>query len=168
MRAPSSSGEMPSSSLDPEPSWGHGQASCFRDALPRNPSLCSNLGNQNNNNNKHNNNQGEENRQALGGNCSQPASSMRFLTAWEETRCEEQKLLQNPHFTQLRAEVMSLKECIGHLVRLLDSFHRESPMHILGHVGEQACNDKLVQTNGAKQDPIEICSLTTCKPKKRT
>ena len=128
MGAPSPTGEMPTSSLDQEPSWGHGQASCFRDALARNPSLSSNLGNNNNHNN---NNQEEENRQALGGNCSHPASSWRFLTAWEETRREEQKLTQNPHFTQLRAEVDSLKECVGHLVRLLDSFHRESPMHNL-------------------------------------
>ena len=152
---------MPTSSLDQEPSWGHGQAA-LRDALARNPSLCSNLGSNNKNNN---NNQGEENRQALGGNCSHPASSLRFLTAWEETRCEEQKLLQNPHFTQLRAEVASLTECVGHLVRLLDSFHRESPMHILEHVRERACNDKLVQTEGAEQNPIETCSLATCKPK---
>ena len=100
----------------------------------------------------------------LGGNCSHPAPSLRFLTAWEETRCEEQKLLQNPHFTQLRAEVFSLKECVGHLVRLLDSFHRDSPMHILEHVRERACNDKLTQTEGAEHDPIETCSLTTCKP----
>ena len=162
MGAPSPTGEMPTSSLDSEPSWGHGKASCFRDALPRNPSLSSNLGN---NNNSHNNNQGEENRQALGSNCSHPASSWRFLTAWEETRCEEQKLTQNPHYTQLRAEVDSLKECIGHLVRLLDSFHRESPMQILGHVRGRACSDKLVQTNGTEQDPIGACSLTTCEPK---
>ena len=59
----------------------------------------------------------------------------------------------------------SLKECVGHLVRLLDSFHRESPMQILGHVRERACNDKLVQTEGAEQDPIGTCSLTTCKTK---
>ena len=152
---------MPTSSLDQEPSRGHGQASSFRDALARNPSLSSNLGNNNN----HNNNQGEENRQALGGNCSHPASSLRFLTAWEETRREEQKLTQNPHYPQLRAEVDSLKECVGHLVRLLDSFYRESPMQILEHVRGQACNDKFVQTNGAEQDPIGACSLTTCEPK---
>ena len=157
---------MPTPSLDPEPSWGHGQASCFRDALPRNPSLSSNLGNHNNNNhNNNNNNLGEENRQALGSNCPQLASSWRYLAAWEETRLEEQKLTQNPHFAQLRAEVMSLKECIGHLVRLLDSFHKESSIQILEHVGKQACTDKLVQTNGAEQDPMETCSLTTCKTK---
>ena len=149
MGAPSSTGEMPTSSLDQEPSWGHGQASSC-DALARNPSLSSNLGNNNNN---HNNNQGEENRQALGGNCSHPASSLRFLTAWEETRRDEQKLTQNPHYTQLRAEVDSLKECVGHLVRLLDSFHRESPMQNLGHVRERACNDKLVQTKGQNKTP---------------
>ena len=31
--------------------------------------------------------------------------------------------------------------------------------------GEKACNDKLVQTDGAEQDPIGTCSLTTCKTK---
>ena len=132
-----------------EPSWGLDRAPCFRGASVRNPSLDSNLGN-NNNNNSLGNNLGED-RQALG-DCPQPASSMRFLTAWEKARSGEQKLTQNPHFTQLRAEVDTLKECIGHLVRLLDSFHRESPVQNL-HVGEQACTDKFVQTNGAEQDP---------------
>ena len=157
---------MPAPSLDQEPSWGHGQASCFRDALPRNPSLSSNLGN--NNNNSHNNNQGEENRQALGSNCSHPASSWRFLTAWEETRCEEQKLTQNPHYTQLRAEVDSLKECVGHLVRLLDSFHKESPTQILGQVGKQACNDKLVQKKWDRTRSHRSLQLDNLRAKRRT
>ena len=88
---------------------------------------------------------------------------MRFLTAWEKARSEEQKLTQNPHFAQLRAELDNLKECIGHLVRLLDSFHKESPVQNL-HVGEQTCTDKLVQRNGTEKDPIGACSLKTCEP----
>ena len=141
-----------------EPSWGHAKASCFRDDLGRNPSLDSNLGNHN----SLGNNLGEGEKQALGSNCPQLASSWRYLAAWEATRLEEQKLTQNPHFTQLRAEVDNLKECIGHLVRLLDSFHRESPVQNL-HVGEQACTDKLEQQNGTEKDPIGACSLQTCE-----
>ena len=131
-----------------EPSWGLGRAACSCAASVRNPSLDSNLGN--NNNNSLGNNLGED-RQALG-DCSQPASSMRFLTAWEKARSEEQKLTQNPHFTQLRAEVDNLKECIGHLVRLLDSFHKESPVQNL-HVGKQACTDKFVQNRWGRTRP---------------
>ena len=152
---------MLTSSLGMEPSWGHAKASGFRDDLGRNPSLDSNLGNHN----SLGNNLGEGDRQALGSNCPQLASSWRYLAAWEETRLEEQKLTQNPHFTQLRAEVDNLKECIGHLVRLLDSFHRESPVQNL-HVGEQACTDKFEQQNGTEKDPMGACSLTNLRAKR--
>ena len=56
---------------------------------------------------------------------------------------EEHKLLRNPHFTQLRAEVDNMKECIGHLVKLLDSLYKESPLQHPKQVGRQACSDKL-------------------------
>ena len=133
-----------------EPSWGHVCSPFFGGDADRNPSLSSNLGNKNTN--SLGNNLGED----------RQVSSWRFLTAWEETRSEAQKLTQNPHFAKLRAEVDNLKECIGHLVRLIDSFHKESPVQNL-HVGKQACIDKLVQTDGAEQDPTTPCSLTSCK-----
>ena len=154
---------MLTSSLGMEPSWGHAKASCFRDDLGRNPSLDSNLGNHN----SLGNNLGEGDRQALGSNCPQLASSWRYLAAWEETRLEEQKLTQNPHFTQLRAEVDNLKECIGHLVRLLDSFHRESPVQNL-HVGEQACTDKLEQRRWDRERSHRSLQLANLRARRRT
>ena len=107
-----------------------------------------NLG-HNRNTNSLGNNLGED-RQALS-DCEDPASSRRYLTAWEKAWQESQKLTQNPHFAQLRAEVDALQEGFGHLVRLFDSLSRDSPEQNL-HVGE-ACRDKLMQKDGAKEDP---------------
>ena len=119
-----------------EVSWGHGWASSFCDVPARNPSLHSNLGQSTLGN------LGQD-RQALESSCSPPGLSKRFLTAWEDARLEEHKLLRNPHFTQLRAEVDNMKECIGHLVKLLDSLYKESPLQHPKQVGRQACRDKL-------------------------
>ena len=141
-----------------EASWGHGQAPRFHGALPRNPSLHSNLGQQQNTNNL---GQSLGEVRQVSGNCPQPASSMR-LRAWEGAWSEEQKLVENTHFQQLRQEVDRLKECIGHLAKLLDSFCKESPVQNQ-HVGKQACRDKLEQINGTEKDPIEACSITTCR-----
>ena len=66
---------------------------------------------------------------------------------------EEHKLLRNPHFTQLRAEVDRMKDCIGHLVKLLDSLYEESPMQYPRQVGKQACIDKLERQDGAQASP---------------
>ena len=131
-----------------EPSWGLGQK------VPRNPSLSSNLGQPNLGN------LGQD-RQALESKCSPPGLSKRYLTAWEDARLEEQKLLRNPHFHQLSLEVASLKECLEHLVRL--SLCKESLEHSLGQDGEQACNNKLEKRDGTTKDPTGACSLASCK-----
>ena len=89
-------------------------------------------------------------RQASESNCPQPASSKQFLTAWREARFEEQKLLDNPHFQQLRQEVTSLQECVGHLVLLLDSLDKAGTHNSRGR--DTACEDKLVQTDGLGED----------------
>ena len=131
-----------------EPSWGLGQK------VPRNPSLSSNLGQSTLGN------LGQD-RQALESKCSPPGLSKRYLTAWEDARLEEQKLLRNPHFHQLSLEVASLKECLEHLVRL--SLCKESSEHSLGQDGEQACNNKLEKRDGTTKDPTGACSLASCK-----
>ena len=147
LEGPAGNRQQPTSGFDMEVSWGHGRASSFGDAPARHPSLHSNLGQQNLGQNL------GQDRQALGSNCSPPDLSKRFLTAWEEARWEEQKLLGNPHFTQLRAEVDRMKDCIGHLVKLLDSLYKESPMQYPKQVGKQACIDKLERQDGATSKP---------------
>ena len=137
-----------------EVSWGHGCSPCFRGEAARNPSLHSNLGQPNLGN------LGQD-RQALESTCSPPGLSKRYLTAWEDARLEEQKLLRNPHFHQLSLEVASLKECTEHLVRL--SLCKESSEHSLGHDGEQACNNKFEKRDGTAKDPTGACSLASCK-----
>ena len=92
-----------------------------------------------------------EDRQALS-DCEDPASYWRYLTAREETWKESQKLTQNPHYAQLKAEVDELKESFGHLIRLFcDSLYRESPEQNQ-QVGK-ACTDKLIQKDGEEENP---------------
>ena len=130
-----------------EPRWGLGRAACFRAASVRTPGVSLNLGN-NQNTNSLGDNLGED-RQALS-DCEDPASSWRYRTAREETWKKSQKLTQNPHYAQLRAEVDELKENFGHLVRLFrDSLYRESSEQNL-HVGK-ICTDKLIQKDGAEE-----------------
>ena len=145
--APLPVGKMPPASLDQEePRQGHGFTP-LHGGEARNLGLSlETLG--------HTNNQfvttlGQA-RQASESDCSQPASSKQFLTAWREARLEEQKLLDNPHFQQLRQEVTSLQECVGHLVLLLDSLDKAGTHNSRGR--DTACEDKLVQTDGLGED----------------
>ena len=90
---------------------------------------------------------------ALQSDSSQSASSLQFLDALEESLAEGQELSENPHITQLRSEVLGLQRSVGHLVLLLDSFHKGDHNSLqLGsecahlsseHVRETACRDKL-------------------------
>ena len=107
-------------------SWGHSQAA-FCAVLARHPSLHEK--------DHHNHSLGEQERQAtalrsscpmdLGrsqaaeGQSSHPASSL--VGAWVEER-----ELSSQQFAQLRAEMKSLRECVDHLVSLLDSHHKEN------------------------------------------
>ena len=75
---------------------------------------------------------------------------------------EEQKLLSNNHFQNLRQEVDDMKACLGHLVKLFGSFCKESPEQNQ-NVAKEACIDKLERNNGTEEDPRETCSLTSCK-----
>ena len=95
--------------------------------------------------------------QALQSHCSQSASSLQ-LDALEESLAEEQELLETSHITQLRAEVSSLQKSVGHLVLLLDSFHKgdhnglqlrsECAQLSFEHEWETACRDKLAKKKG--------------------
>ena len=144
--APLPSGKMPPASLDQEePRQGHGftplhgvearNLGLSLETLGHNNQFVTTLG---------------QARQASESDCSQPASSKQFLTAWREARLEEQKLLDNPHFQQLRQEVTSLQECMGHLVLLLDSLNKAGTHNSRGR--DTACEDKLVQIDGLGED----------------
>ena len=145
--APLPTGKMPPTSFDrEEPRQGHGFAPSYG-VEARNLGLS--LENLNNTKDHFVTTLGQA-RQALESDCSQPASSKQFLTAWRETRIEEQKLLNNPQFQQLRQEVTSLQECVGHLALLLDSLDKAGTHNSRGR--STACEDKLVQTNGMGED----------------
>ena len=107
-------------------SWGHSQA-VFCAALARHPSLHEK--------DHHNHSLGEQERQAtalrsscpmdLGrsqaaeGQSSHPVSSL--IGVWVAER-----ELSSQQFDQLRVEMKSLRECVDHLVSLLDSHHKEN------------------------------------------
>ena len=113
--------------------------------------------------------------QALQSDSSQPASSWQFLDALEESLAEGQELLGTSHTTQLRSEVLGLQRTVGHLVLLLDSFHKDEPnslqlrsecTHLSSErVWDRACRDKLSKEKGAKQEDPNIACSTACKQK---
>ena len=96
--------------------------------------------------------------QASQSDCSQPVSSLQFLAALEESWSEEPELSTASHTTQLRSEVLGLQRSVGHLVLLLDSFHKDEPnslqlrsecAHLSSeHVWDRACRDKLSKEKG--------------------
>ena len=150
--------------------WGLVQSpSCG--GLDRNPSLHGTRIRDNNNNNNNNNNLGEEiGRQAWswrssspkdpGGapastsDCSQSASSEHL--ALEECVTGEHELSPTTHVDQLRSEVSSLQEIVGHLVLLIASVNKGEPNNFqLGHVRERACSDKLSKGKGAKHEDLK-------------
>ena len=108
--------------------------------------------------------------QASQSDCSQPASSLQFLDALEESWSEEQQLLTASHNTQLRSEVLGLQRSVGHLVLLLDSFNKDEPNSLQlrsssEHVWKRAC-EKLSKEKGAKQEDPTIACSTACKQKR--
>ena len=81
----------------------------------------------------------------------------------------EQKLEQQSHHSQLRAEMSELRELVGNLVSLIDmKVQPNNPELGTCHVWKEACRDKLLTTKGAKQeDPREACSTNACKQDKQ-
>ena len=77
----------------------------------------------------------------------------------------EQELSPTTHVDQLRSEVSSLQEIVGHLVLLIGSVHKGEPNNLqLGHVRERACSDKLSKEKGAKQEDLNT-ACSTCRQK---
>ena len=95
----------------------------------------------------------------LKSNCSQEASPLLFYDALEEVLPREQELSQEaPHIAQLRAELVSLRIDVEHLVLLIqsDSLNkgdnnilelrtRSGPSQLDECVRERACRDKLAK-----------------------
>ena len=78
----------------------------------------------------------------------------------------EQKLSPTTHVDQLRSEVSSLQEIVGHLVLLIGNVHKGEPNNFqLGHVRERACSDKLSKEKGAKQEDLNTACRTVCRQK---
>ena len=81
----------------------------------------------------------------------------------------EQKLEQESHHSQLRAEMSELRELVGNLVSLIDmKVQPNNPELGTSQVWTEACKSKLLTTKGAKQeDPREACSTNACKQDKQ-
>ena len=78
----------------------------------------------------------------------------------------EQELSPTTHVDQLRSEVFSLQEIVGHLVLLIGSVRKGEPNNFqLGHVRERTCSDKLSIEKGAKQEDPNIACKTACRQK---
>ena len=80
----------------------------------------------------------------------------------------EQELSPTTHVDQLRSEVSSLQEIVGHLVLLIGSVHKGDLNNSqLEHVRERICSSKLSKEKEAKQeDPNIACSTTACRQTK--
>ena len=78
----------------------------------------------------------------------------------------EQELSPTTHVDQLRSEVSSLQEIVGHLVLLIGSVRKSETNNFqLGHVRERACSDKLSIEKGAKQEDPNTACRTACRQK---
>ena len=80
---------------------------------------------------------------------------------------DKQKLRQDDHHTQLRAEVTGLKELAGTLLSQYKGDPSSFQTRSCAHEWQRACKSKLLTTKGAKQeDPREACN-NECKQDKQ-
>ena len=154
---------------------------CWGRSLVKNQARHPSLQNLEDNQNTNNSSLGRlgAGRQARGRSFSKRASSsesdcFRSPSPWlpsalGEGMNGEQKLEQERHHSQLRAEMSELREFVGNLVSLIDmKVQPNSPELGTCQVWKEACKSKFLTTKGAKQeDPREACSTNACKQDKQ-
>ena len=157
---------------DPQASMRQLQAWCpslppFHGGRARQPSL------QNNHNNLGNfrRNLGDKGQRAswgspspkdLGGAPASTSTGFHTPLAWQNNALEEESGEEPKLVAFQQDKLTNLQEAVGHLVLLLDSFHKGDPSSFELEEKKRACRAKLLK--GAKQeDPYTACSSTACR-----